>query len=196
MLDDEHHNKRAYAVYKGPDFPTGGIVINKDELLNIYETGVGKIKMRGKVEVEKAKGGKKCCHYRNSLPDDWTEYCQVFIRCGSSFRNQEDHGHCRYFQPVLQGRHPHCHRAAEGCGRRELCKHALQEDRLEDTFGVNMLAIADGRPETMGLKQIFKANARISSLKWQQENTPRFWKRKKSGRKFRKDLSRRATSLT
>ena len=43
---------------KGPDFPTGGIVINKDELLNIYETGVGKIKVRGKVEVEKGKNGK------------------------------------------------------------------------------------------------------------------------------------------
>lgn len=43
---------------KGPDFPTGGIVTNKDELLKIYETGTGKIKIRGKVEVEKLKGGK------------------------------------------------------------------------------------------------------------------------------------------
>ena len=43
---------------QGPDFPTGGIVINKDELLNIYETGTGKIKIRGKVEIEKDKGGK------------------------------------------------------------------------------------------------------------------------------------------
>ena len=43
---------------KGPDFPTGGIVANKDELLSIYETGMGKIKLRGKVEVEHGKGGK------------------------------------------------------------------------------------------------------------------------------------------
>lgn len=43
---------------KGPDFPTGGIVTNKDELLQIYETGTGKIKIRGKVEFEKTKGGK------------------------------------------------------------------------------------------------------------------------------------------
>lgn len=41
-----------------PRFPTGGIVINKDDLLSIYETGTGKIKVRGKVEIEKAKGGK------------------------------------------------------------------------------------------------------------------------------------------
>ena len=44
---------------QGPDFPTGGIVVNKDDLLAIYESGVGKIKVRGKVEVEKAKGGKE-----------------------------------------------------------------------------------------------------------------------------------------
>ena len=43
---------------KGPDFPTGGIVVNKDELLSIYETGIGKIKIRGKIEFEKGKGGK------------------------------------------------------------------------------------------------------------------------------------------
>ena len=44
---------------KGPDFPTGGIVVNKDDLLTIYETGTGKIKIRGKVDVEEIKGGKK-----------------------------------------------------------------------------------------------------------------------------------------
>ena len=44
---------------KGPDFPTGGIVVNKDDLPEIYETGQGKIKIRGKVEVEELKGGKK-----------------------------------------------------------------------------------------------------------------------------------------
>ena len=42
---------------KGPDFPTGGIVVNKDELLSIYETGVGKIKIRGKIDFEKGKAG-------------------------------------------------------------------------------------------------------------------------------------------
>ena len=40
---------------KGPDFPTGGLVVNKDDLLNIYETGSGKLRLRGKVEVEKLK---------------------------------------------------------------------------------------------------------------------------------------------
>ena len=43
---------------KGPDFPTGGIVVNQSELAEIYESGIGKIKVRGKVEIENIKGGK------------------------------------------------------------------------------------------------------------------------------------------
>ena len=59
MKDDTITTKQLMKYIKGPDFPTGGIVVNKDDLLNIYETGVGKIKIRGKVEVEELKGGKK-----------------------------------------------------------------------------------------------------------------------------------------
>ena len=43
---------------KGPDFPTGGIVTNRDELQAIYATGSGKVKVRGKVDIENGKGGK------------------------------------------------------------------------------------------------------------------------------------------
>ncbi len=44
---------------KGPDFPTGGIVVNQSDLKSIYETGAGKIKIRGKVETEQGKGGRQ-----------------------------------------------------------------------------------------------------------------------------------------
>ena len=59
MKNSEITTKQLMKHIKGPDFPTGGIVVNKDDLLNIYETGSGKIKIRGKVEVEELKGGKK-----------------------------------------------------------------------------------------------------------------------------------------
>ena len=44
---------------KGPDFPTGGIIINADEIRNIYETGEGKIRVRGRVEIENSDAGRK-----------------------------------------------------------------------------------------------------------------------------------------
>ena len=59
MLNEDITTKELMRYVKGPDFPTGGIVCNKDDLLSIYETGTGKIKVRGKVEVEKIKGGKR-----------------------------------------------------------------------------------------------------------------------------------------
>ena len=59
MKNDGITTKQLMKYVKGPDFPTGGIVVNKDDLPEIYETGQGKIKIRGKVEVEELKGGKK-----------------------------------------------------------------------------------------------------------------------------------------
>ena len=58
MMNENITTKELMKYIKGPDFPTGGIVCNKDDLLSIYETGAGKIKIRGTVNVEKAKGGK------------------------------------------------------------------------------------------------------------------------------------------
>ena len=58
MLNENITTRELMKYVKGPDFPTGGIVCNKDDLLSIYETGVGKIKLRGKVDVEKTRGGK------------------------------------------------------------------------------------------------------------------------------------------
>ena len=58
MKNNDISTRGLMRYLKGPDFPTGGIVTNKDELLNIYETGSGKIKLRGHVEIEQDKSGK------------------------------------------------------------------------------------------------------------------------------------------
>ena len=54
MDNEDITTKELMEYIPGPDFPTGGIVINKSELLDIYEHGTGKIKIRGKVEFEQA----------------------------------------------------------------------------------------------------------------------------------------------
>ena len=59
MADHDITTEELMQYVKGPDFPTGGIVINKDDLLSIYETGMGKIHLRGKVDIEKGKNGKQ-----------------------------------------------------------------------------------------------------------------------------------------
>ena len=55
MKDNTISVKGLMRYIKGPDFPTGGLVVNKDDLRKIYESGTGKIRLRGRVEIEKLK---------------------------------------------------------------------------------------------------------------------------------------------
>ena len=159
MLDENITVKELLRHIKGPDFPTGGVVINKDELLNIYETGMGKIKLRGKVEFEKAKGGK------TNLVITEIPYTMIGANISKFLSDVAALAETKKTQDIVD-----ISNQSSKEGIRiviELRKDADPENflnmlykktRLEDTFGVNMLAIADGRPETMSLKQIIKAN--------------------------------------
>lgn len=163
-MNDENITTRELMRYvKGPDFPTGGIVINKDELLEIYETGMGKIKIRGKVEVEKAKGGKI------NLVITEIPYTMIGANIGKFLMDVASLVETKKTQDIVDITNQS---SKEGIRIViELRKDADVENfknllykktRLEDTFGVNMLAISDGRPETMGLKQILAANVKFS----------------------------------
>ena len=104
---------------KGPDFPTGGIIVNQDELLSIYEKGTGKIRLRGKVEIEKGKGGRQLLVI-TEIPYTMigANIGKFFKRCGRAGGVQNNHGYRRYLQPVLQRGDPY--RAGtekrSGCG--------------------------------------------------------------------------------
>ncbi len=142
-------------IMPGPDFPTGGIVTNKDDLLEIYETGSGKIRIRGKVELEYGKGQKPMlviteipytmiganiskflldivalidAKKTNDIVDISNQSSKEGIRIVVELKKDADVENVRNM--------------------------LLKKTRLEDTFGVNMLAICDGRPEVMGLRAI------------------------------------------
>ena len=143
----------------GPDFPTGGIVTNKDDLLSIYETGTGKIRIRGKVEVEKGKGGK------TSVVITEIPYPMIGANIGKFLADVAALAEMKKTADISD-----ISNQSSKEGIRiviELKRDAdvdnfinmlYKKTRLEDTFGVNMLAIADGRPETLGLRAILKAH--------------------------------------
>ena len=162
MLDEAITTRELMRYIKGPDFPTGGIVINEEELLEIYETGTGKIKIRGKVEIEKAKGG------RTNLVITEIPYTMIGAGIGKFLMDVAALAETKKTQDIVDITNQS---SKEGIRIViELRKDADVENfknllykktRLEDTFGVNMLAIADGRPETMGLKQILRENVKF-----------------------------------
>lgn len=159
MQNENITTKELMKYVKGPDFPTGGIVINKDELLNIYETGSGKIKVRGKVDVEKTKGG------RTNLVITEIPYPMIGANIGKFLSDVAALAESKKTTDIVD-----ISNQSSKEGIRiviELRKDADVENfknmlykktRLEDTFGVNMLAISHGRPETMGMKQIIREN--------------------------------------
>ncbi len=142
-------------IMPGPDFPTGGIVTNKDELAEIYETGCGKIRIRGKVELEIGKGGKP------SLVITEIPYTMIGANISKFLLDIVSLIDSRKTTDIVD-----ISNQSSKEGIRivvELKKDAdvenvrnmiLKKTRLEDTFGVNMLAISDGRPEVLSLRSI------------------------------------------
>ncbi len=158
MKDNEISTRELMKYIKGPDFPTGGIVTNQKELLDIYETGVGKIKIRGKVEVEKAKGGKTNVVITEipypMIGANISKFLQDVAALAESKKTQDivditNQSSKEGIRIVIELR--------KDADVDNFINMLYKKTRLEDTFGVNMLAIAGGRPETMGLKQILKA---------------------------------------
>ena len=157
MKNNDISVKGLMRYLKGPDFPTGGLVVNKDYLQKIYETGSGKLRLRGKVEVEKLKGG------RQQLVITEIPYTMLGANIGKflndvaalvenkkttdivDISNQSSKEGIRIVLDLKRD-----------ADVENLTNMLYKKTRLEDTFGVNMLAVADGRPETLSLKKIIE----------------------------------------
>ncbi len=157
MKNDEISTKQLMKYIKGPDFPTGGIVVNKDDLLDIYETGQGKIKIRGKVEIEELKGGKK------QLVISEIPYTMVGSGIGKFLNDVANLVETKKTTDIVDISNQSSKEGIRivlelkrGADEENLKNMLYKKTRLEDTFGVNMLAVANGRPETLGLKAIIE----------------------------------------
>ena len=157
IRDSRITDEEIFNIIKGPDFPTGGIVVNRKDLEEIYRTGSGKIRIRGKVAVEKMKGQKECLVI-TEIP-----YTMLGANIGkflndaaalvesrkttdiADISNQSSKEGIRIVIELKKGADPE-----------QVKKLLYKKTRLEDTFGVNMLAVADGRPETMSLRSILE----------------------------------------
>lgn len=145
---------------KGPDFPTGGIIANKSDLVDIYRTGSGKLKLRGKLTFEKKQGRSD----RDKLIVSEIPYTMIgqgimkFMQDVAQLveekklpeitdiSNQSDKNGIRIVLDLKSG-----------ADIERITNILYKKTKLEDTFGVNMLAINEGRPETMTLRAVLKA---------------------------------------
>lgn len=144
-------------IMPGPDFPTGGIIANKSELLDIYKTGSGKLKLRGRLEFQEGKRKSD----KDKLLVTEIPYTMIGAGIGKFMSDTAELVETKKLPEITD-----IGNATAGDGVRiflELKKDAdikritnilYKKTKLQDTFGVNMLAICDGRPEVMTLPRI------------------------------------------
>lgn len=164
MDNPDISTKELMDYVKGPDFPTGGLVVNKKDLLNIYEEGTGKIKLRGKVVLEPAKRRTE----KDKLVITEIPYTMVGANIGKFISDVVSLIEQKKTTDIVDITNES---SKEGIRIvLELKKNAdvdrlknllYKKTRLEDTFGVNMLAISEGRPELLGLKDIIRLHTRF-----------------------------------
>ena len=157
MKNNDISVKGLMRYLKGPDFPTGGLVVNKDDLLRIYETGTGKLRVRGKVETVKLKGG------RQQLVITEIPYTMIGANIGKFLNDIASLVENKKATDIVDISNQS---SKEGirivldlkrdADVENLTNMLYKKTKLEDTFGVNMLAVADGRPETLSLKQVIE----------------------------------------
>ena len=142
---------------KGPDFPTGGIVANQDDLAAIYETGQGKIKIRGRIEIEKGKAGK------DKLVITEIPYTMIGANIGKFLNDVYSLVESKATTDIVDITNQSSKEGIrivlelkKGADVEALKNLLYKKTKLEDTFGVNMLAVANGRPETLGLVPIIR----------------------------------------
>lgn len=157
MKNPDINTEQMMNFIPGPDFPTGGIIANKDELPVIYSTGMGKIKIRGKVEHEKGKNGK------DRLVITEIPYTMVGANIGKFLNDVYSLVETKKTNDIVDITNQSSKEGIrivielrKGADIKNLENLLYKKTKLEDTFGVNMLSVADGKPETMGVVPIIR----------------------------------------
>ena len=160
MKNPEITTEELLDIMPGPDFATGGIInASKEELISIYETGLGKLKVRGKVEVRELGYGRKSICV-TEIPTTMISATETFLDTVATLvRNRELPAVVDIADRGDKNGECLCIDVKKGTSDEEIqniINILYKKAGLEDTFGVNINCINDGRPEVMDLKRIFE----------------------------------------
>ncbi|MEG1255967.1 DNA topoisomerase IV subunit A [Clostridium sp.] len=146
---------------KGPDLPTGGILMGKDSLVAAYETGEGKVVLRAKTHFETLESGRLALvitefPYRKNKArllqaiSDLTgdKKHSKAVESIADIRDESDRNGIRAVVEFKKN-------TSDETGERVL-KYLFKRTELQCNISFNMVALADGKPRTMGLKTIIK----------------------------------------
>ncbi|NFT91210.1 DNA topoisomerase IV subunit A [Clostridium botulinum] len=146
---------------KGPDLPTGGILIGKNSLRSAYESGVGKVAYRAKTNIEKLDSGRigiaitefpyrrnkaKLLQTISEMTGDRRH--SKALELISDIRDESDRNGIR---AVIELK-----KSADEDSANKILKYLFKKTELQCNISFNMVALADGKPETMSLKDMIR----------------------------------------
>ena len=151
LLYPECDIKELLEIVTGPDFPTGGLLINKDELTTAYLTGRGRARVRGEYHIESDKNGDTIVF--DSIPykvskDNLTIELDKLCEAGElngviTIRDETNAQGVRF---VIE--------LAKGVSAEPIIKKIYAKTKLEDTYSFNQVALVDKKPRLLNLKQL------------------------------------------
>ena len=142
------------SLVPGPDFPTGGVILGRDGIVDAYRTGRGKITLRGRTEIEDGKRGKKAIVIteipymvnKTSLVENIAKGVHTGLLDGiTDMRDESDRDGMRIVLELHRDSDPNL-----------VLRQLFIRTQLQSTFGVINLALVDGRPREMGLKELIE----------------------------------------
>lgn len=157
--NSEITTKELMEYIKAPDLPTGGVLIGKNSLLSAYETGEGKVTLRAKTSIEKLENGRwgivitefpyrrnkaKILQIISEMTGDKKH--QKSLEAITDIRDESDRTGIR---AVIELK-----KAADEDSADKILKYLFKKTDLQCNISFNMVALADGKPQTMGLKTI------------------------------------------
>ena len=154
MLNENITNRELMRYLKGPDFPTGGIIINGEAMKQIYATGAGKITVRAKAHIEISPEGKPQIvitefPFQTNKADllaKILEHAQGKKEIIAQITDIRDESDRTGIRSVIE--------LKKGCDAARMLAYLYKYTDLQKNIGVNMVAIADGKPQQLSLKQM------------------------------------------
>lgn len=138
-------------IIPGPDFPTGGLILGRSGIRKAYETGRGSIKLRAKVKIEEKSNGKEVIIV-NEIPYQVNK-ARLIERIAELVREKKidgitdlrDESDREGLRIVMEVR--------KDANANVLLNNLYKHTALQTSFGINTLALVDGQPKVLSLKQ-------------------------------------------